>query len=337
MKLHLFKALSSTVVMMTAAGSCAFAADAEIKGPINQTGEYSDRYFHSKPTTVEYVSIKSDGVRIDSVKNGTGAVNLGFGSIDAGENGVTISTYIGDIALGDVNAGYINVSTNKGNITITGSVQASSGGSAISISGDDATGGSFILDNASLSNVGLSNQWFDESYNVIYDGNVVISGSTTLTDVYFAAGSVEVEDGSSIVLDNVLFTTLENSNNGRPADAGLVLGDNVTLTLNAGNTLNVRELAVGSGVDIIVTLSNEEFLTLDNREFNIFSVENGAIDFSEVNFTFTDGEQYKSGTISATGGTISVTGSQLIAVPEPTAATLSLLALCGLAARRRRK
>ncbi|MBQ7023098.1 MAG: PEP-CTERM sorting domain-containing protein [Akkermansia sp.] len=337
MKLYLYRTLRRAVVMLTASGSCVFAADAVIKAPINQTGEYSERYFHSNPTTVEYVSIKSDGVRIDSVKNGTGAVNLSFGSIDAGENRVAISTYIGDIALGDVNAGYINVSTNKGNITITGSVQASSEGSAISISGGDAAGGSFILDNASLSNVGLSNQWFDESYNIIYDGTVSISGNTTLTDVYFAAGSVEVAAGASLVLDNVLFTTIENSNNGRPADTGLVLGDNVTLSLNAGETLNIKELIVGSGVDIILTLSNAEFLTLDNREFNIFSVENGEIDFSDVNFTFTDGEQYKRGTISATGGTISVTGSQIITVPEPTTATLSLLALCGLAARRRRK
>ncbi len=337
MKLHLFRTLRITVVMLTAAGSCVFAADAVIKDPINQPGEYSERYFHNKPTTVEYVSIKSDGVRIDSVKNGTDAVNLSFGSIDAGENSVAISTYIGDIALGDVNAGYINVSTQKGNITITGSVQASSEGSTISISGNDAAGGSFILDNANLSNVGLSNQWFDESNKLIYDGTVAISGNTTLTDVYFAAGSVEVEDGASLVLDNVLFTTLENSNNGRPADTGLVIGDNVTLSLNAGATLNVKDLTVGKGVDIIITLSDEEFLTLDDREFNIFSVENGEIDFSDVNFTFTDGEQYKSGIISATGGTISVTGSQIIAVPEPTSATLSLLALCGLAARRRRK
>ena len=59
--------------------------------------------------------------------------------------------------------------------------------------------------------------------------------------------------------------------------------------------------------------------------------------FSNVSFTFTDGEQFKTGTIDATAGSICVTNTQIVYVPEPATATLSLLALCGLAARRRRK
>lgn len=53
-----------------------------------------------------------------------------------------------------------------------------------------------------------------------------------------------------------------------------------------------------------------------------------------MSFTFSDGEQMKSGFITAGGGTITVTGSYN--VPEPTDAALSLLALVGLASRRRR-
>ena len=104
--------------------------------------------------------------------------------------------------------------------------------------------------------------------------------------------------------------------------------------LNAGDTLNVKDLTIGNGVEIIITLSNDAFMALDNTTFDIFSVQEGDVDLTGATISFTDGEQKKTGTIKAEGGKITVTDSYV--VPEPTTAVLSLLALCGLAARRRR-
>ena len=182
-----------------------------------------------------------------------------------------------------------------------------------------------MVPSANLTNVALRNE----------NGTVAISGNTTLTDVAIENSTVEVAEGTNLTLENVAFTTFQNNIDGLPALSGLVLGDDVALTLNAGDTLKVKDLTIGNGVEIIITLSNEAFMALDNSEFKLFTVEDGDVDLSAVSFTFTDGKQTKSGTVSANGGSISVTDTQLV-VPEPTTAVLSLLALCGLAARRRR-
>ncbi len=338
MKLHLSSNLLTLAMMATVAGS-AFAAEptVEVVSPVNEAS-YSKTWTPARDshTTVQYSTVKSEGdVYIRTSLRGDSTLNIEAESIEAAGK-VSISTSSGDVTLGDVKAGDMQISTQKGNITLTGNIQsAAADGSTISVS-CNGTPGNIILDGASISNVGLTNSYWDENWQQAF-GSYAISGDTTLSGVYFGGGTVDVAEGAKLSLDNVLFTTRENSNKGMSADTSLVLGDNVTLTLNAGDTIDVKSLSIGNDVDIIITLSNDEFLALDDSEFNVFSVVDGEIDFSNVNFTFTDGEQYKSGTVSSTGGSICVTGSQLIVIPEPTTATLSLLALCGLAARRRRK
>ncbi|MBE6418011.1 MAG: PEP-CTERM sorting domain-containing protein [Akkermansiaceae bacterium] len=66
----------------------------------------------------------------------------------------------------------------------------------------------------------------------------------------------------------------------------------------------------------------------------MFSVAGQEEKLKETEILFTDGTTTKTGTIEVNGGAIKVTNSQTI--PEPATATLSLLALAGLAARRRR-
>ena len=282
--------------------------------------------------TVKYDSITSNTITINAVRP-TSACNIEIGNI-AASGSVYVSTKNGDITLGNAQADYFNISTAKGNIIIKGDVCASGNGSTIAISSKGSQG-NFILDGATLSNVGLRNAYEVDGSNEY--GSYIISGNTSLSNMYFEGGTVEVAEGATLSLSDVIFNTFENTNtNGLPAATSLVLGDNVTLTLNEGDTLNVKDLTIGSDVNIVIALSSEAFMNLDNMQFEVFSVVDGDVDFSDVNFTFTDGQQYKSGTVSSTGsGSISVTDTHI--VPEPTTATLSLLALAALAARRRRR
>ena len=313
--------------MMSAAVGSVSAAEPIIVqvAPIEQTEEYYEtcRPSGTADTTVKYSSIKSDAsVTVRTAFDRGYAYNMEFGNIEAG-NKVTISTHRGDITLGDVQAKDMGVSTSKGNITVTGTLNLSEKGSTIAITGGGENG-TIILDGADITNVALCNE----------GGTIAISGDTTLSNVAFEESTVEVAEGTSLTLENVAFTSFENSNNELPALSDLVLGDNVVLTLNAGDALKVKELTIGNGVEIIITLSDEAFAALDNTTFNIFSVQEGEVDLTGATVSFTDGEQTKTGTIKAEGGKITVTDSYV--VPEPTTAVLSLLALCGLAARRRR-
>ena len=309
-------------------------------GSIEQTEEYNGDFLFSPSTekTLKYDSIRSDKVYIRNRVNNGNTVNLDIANIDAGNNGyIVISTYKGDLSLGNVQTDYIAASTQQGNITISGTINATGEGSSISISrsNGEVPGGDIILNSANLSNVALWSNSFDSNYQIVQDGTIKISGNTTLSNTSIKADSVKVEDGAKLTLEDVVFSSLEESNTGKAPNTGLVLGDNVTLTLSEGETLNVRDLTLGNGVDIIIELSKETFASLENQEFDIFTVEEGNIDLSSVNFVFTDGKDLKGGTISAEGGTISVTNTK--AIPEPATATLSLLALAGLAVRRRRK
>ena len=326
--------------MLAMAAGSAFAVEptVQVVAPVNEAS-YSKTWLPARDshTTVQYSTVKSAGdVYIRTSLRGDSTLNIVADSIEAAGK-VSVSTSSGDITIGDVKANDMQISTNKGNIILTGNIQSAvADGSTISISANGTPGGYIILDGASISNVGLSNSYWDENYNQAY-GQFSISGDTKLSGVYFDGASVDVAAGATLSLDNVLFTTRENSNKGLSASTSLVLGDNVTLTLNAGDTLDVKSLTIGNNVDFVVTLSSEEFLALEDSKFDLFSVVEGEVDFSNVSFTFTDGEQFKTGTIDATAGSICVTNTQIVYVPEPATATLSLLALCGLAARRRRK
>ncbi len=110
--------------------------------------------------------------------------------------------------------------------------------------------------------------------------------------------------------------------------------DGATVTLADDATLNISE-----DTTIMVTVTPEMLENLEGMEFELFS--GNASNLTSANIVFTDGDDDHSNDMSAevttgsSSGSIKVESSEV--VPEPTTATLSLLALCGLAMRRRRK
>lgn len=310
----------STQLMRSVLG-CALlgsAAFAEEISDINLSSDYS--YNARANTEASFSNVQAPNIRIRQV------VNNGYFNVEANNlkapGTVSVFAYTGDIALSNVEGNYLQLSTQNGTITLSGDIKAE--GNASTITGAD--GGSIILNSANCENIYIGHN---------NGGEIQISGDTTLSNVYFKAETVNVADDANLTLDDVFFAHRNAIEQEEGANTALTLGDNVTLTLAEGSVLDVTELTVGTGLNLVITLSKEAFATLDNTTFDIFSVQEGEVDLTGANVSFTDGEQTKTGTITAEGGSITVTDSYV--VPEPTTATLSLLALAALAARRRRK
>ena len=333
MKMYSQQILRSIICCCSVGCAISSSAIGDTVYDMGDAGDAASYTYNGRPnSTARFDSITSPQINVRAISS-TDPFNIEVGKVTGDD--VRLTTSIGNITLGDVEAEYLQVSTKQGDITLTGTINCTGNASNIAISGDSTAGGNIILNGADLSGVSLENYCFDDSYNLVPIGKIEITGNTTLNGVYFKAGTVDVAEGANLTLIDSAFTNRQESIDGTPANTDLVLGDNVTLTLSGAEPLSVKSLTIGEGVDLIISLNADEFVSLEDSVFELFSVEEGGVDLSSVNFTFTDGVQYKSGTVSSNGGSITITNSYT--VPEPTTATLSLLALAGLAMRRRRK
>ncbi len=204
--------------------------------------------------------------------------------------------------------------------------------------------------------------------NVVIDADVELLSETTITNegnIYINSGNLTVTNGSvsnggAIVVGNPTATeestassaTLKVGANGEVTSAiavtsgstldlsalatfdasDLILDSGSVVVLGEGTTINVTgSLTLASGVIFDVACSYEEF-----TPETLFSFSNGAafdpeLDGLVVTIRTNDGLTNETATLRlAEDGSVTL-------VPEPTTATLSLLALAGLAARRRRK
>ncbi|MBQ3218839.1 MAG: PEP-CTERM sorting domain-containing protein [Akkermansia sp.] len=184
----------------------------------------------------------------------------------------------------------------------------------------------------------------DALLNIVGGGLVENSGNIGLSTVV-NGGALTLNGGSMAavtLIDGDIYV------NGATTTGALTLtGGTITFNLDAqvatyarnatpATMLTVDSLDV-TGTKIVVNLSDEAFNKLDGSTFNLFKVEGeeGA-DLSGADIVFTNGTQSKVGTVTANeDGSFTVKDTKL--VPEPTTATLSLLALAALAARRRRR
>ena len=131
-------------------------------------------------------------------------------------------------------------------------------------------------------------------------------------------------------------------------EAGSTLvADGVYFSMAEGSTLTFKALTGGDKINLVLTLGAEYsdseqvvlFSDVDVVRFILDGVELNTTDTILANTFFTGAWVNDETTLSydSSNGTISLQHLNTVTVPEPTTATLSLLALAGLAARRRRK
>ena len=160
------------------------------------------------------------------------------------------------------------------------------------------------------------------------DENILVDGGTLTLKDATVDGEVVVNAGTVNVTSNSTLTSLTLD-----ADAVLNVSEGAIVTLTEADGLTIAD-----GATIMVTVSTEMLENLDDQEFTLFS--GNVSNLTNANIVFTDNNEEtedKQANISlgSTSGSIKVDST--VAIPEPATATLSLLALVGLAARRRRK
>ncbi|MGN0821850.1 MAG: PEP-CTERM sorting domain-containing protein, partial [Akkermansia sp.] len=192
-----------------------------------------------------------------------------------------------------------------------------------------STGGIWLMDSASSVTVGeivLSGSMVGVSYTIPADPDT--GSEASVVEATVSTGSLTVSG------DSTLYANLElKENSTLKLDSALAMGS--TLTLNSGIVLSGSLLDNWTERSTALTL----FSGVDGLTVNGVSVSAGETNGVKASDVFGDG--WSNYNLVMTGGTnnkdYNVQLVQTSDVPEPTTATLSLLALMGMAARRRRK
>lgn len=241
-----------------------------------------------------------------------------------------------DIAIG--NAATVTATTGDSTLSLGEVTYSGSANAALSINKDGDAAGAISIDklevSGSAADTGLAmkfqNATVSVSEMVLTGGNVgVYSDSGATTEATVSTGNLTVS-GSSMLSANLVL----KQNASLTLNDALAMGS--TLTLNGGITLSGdllsrhikggEEIALFTGVDSL-TLGTGMTYTADQLTGGdvMINSEDVFINVKSSDFKLSYGAD----------GIVALVAQR--AVPEPTTATLSLLALMGLAARRRRR
>lgn len=295
---------------------------------VNFTEEIGSAKEHSTITQNDYVA--ADG----TVTTSTGAINL-----NGKYQGVTFD-------ITQTGGGKINLNSD----IQAGKVEQSGTGTITVAAGKTLTAESIEISGGKLVNNGTINVPSTEPVMLLADAdniaaldntesmmNITITGGQVL-NYGTLNGSISVEGGILELLDgNVGAITMTAGDIIVKSDSSV---DNITLnggtiTFEDGAVLTVANGVELNGAKVFVSVDSLEDI-VSGAEITLFDDATGTLEFNDTLVTFVDanGEETQA-TVNgaATGGSVTVN----TVIPEPTTATLSLLALAALAGRRRRR
>ena len=267
-----------------------------------------------------------------NLKGGAGAKinaeqNLTIQSLSASDNNKL------DIAVG--NAATVTATTGVSTLSLGEVTYSGSSAAALSISKSGDTAGAISIDKLEVSGsaadtglvMTLQNATVSVTEMVLTGGNVgAYTDSGATTEATISTGTLTVSGNSKLSANLVL-----------EQNASLTLNDSLamgsTLTLNSGTTLSGTLFDNWDKTQALTLFTGVDGLTINGAQAGEGTLHAASDVFSNEGMS-----NYSLKMTGGAGGQDYVV--QLVAnnpSPEPTTATLSLLALIGLAARRRRK
>lgn len=245
--------------------------------------------------------------RSSEVFGETGQARLDIGTESATDNATLILMEGGSFA-----DGYIHT-------TIKNGVHFINNGTINLYSGGDAYESIELQAGSTMTNNGE----YKGSVFVQNNGTLIVTEGSSLSNGQITLGSTSGSSAGILQIEGAV--TINNA----------ILGNNGVLIFEKGSTLTSTETITLNEVNIVVKVDDSVVVNPINTTLDLFGSDTTVEGLENATFTLSNADgtmKQKVIVSSAADGSITVTP----AIPEPTTATLSLLALCGLALRRRR-
>lgn len=309
-------------------------------GTINIGGGHDTELTGTLPTdyALDKVDTNASTTSFESV-NTTYKINQsGAGEINIKENATIVadSINVGEKAHLVVD-GQLNITTGEGNnAKVYGTV---SGTGTITV-----TGGEFVNygtigvapSQATFGEDDISSLADSEALLITIAGGEFVNYGTTDSSILVDGGTLTLNAGvlADITLNSGSIVVNSDSTTGTLTLNGgtIIFEENAKLTLVNGAELNLTNTVIE------VLVSEETLAGLKDGSSDpvtLFETQDVTTDLKGITVNFTDGTNDLTAKVDGTADGTGVVITTI--VPEPTTATLSLLALAGLAARRRRK
>lgn len=284
-------------------------------------------------------------------QSGGGKINLGGAYVGANfdinqtaSGGIINLT--GSMTAGNVNQesaeGVLNIakgaSMTADTMTVGGKVENNG---TLSVAGMEVADGGTFINNGSFTGI-------QEAVLASEDGIAALDNTESMMNITITGGqvlnygtlnaSISVEGGILELLDgNVGDITLTTGDIVVKSDSNVesITLNGGSITFENGSVLTVTNGVELNGATVVVNVDSIEDI-VSGAQITLFDDATGTLEFNNTVITFVDaaGEETQATVNGAsTGGSVTVN----TVVPEPTTATLSLLALAALAGRRRRR